>query len=440
MQPDLTLAAARQEPATTAAAPRGGPTDPSHDERLRRGILHTDVSRATAAALTLTFLLSIYAIPLSQIVRDKLKGQESPLLELFRHAPTQERLHEFEHELEENSDAKDAVQPHLQLWLSHYGRAGNKRAVIGADGWLYYKPGITFLSGPRFLDSQVIQEKERAARDDGTPLRADPRPAIFDFQQALATRGIRLVLFPVPDKAMLTPDKLHGRASSIGPVARNPDFAQFAREVESHGVLLFDPTPRELKVNEPERFLIQDTHWTPAYLQEVSGLLAQFVSRAVPLSAPAPALHRVAQTAERVGDLVDMLKLPEDQHAFLPQSVPLQQAQDAQGEPWAPDANAEVLLLGDSFTNVFTEDFMGWGSAAGLGPQLALELGRGVDVIAQNDSGAFATREALANELSGGQDRLAGKKVVVWEFASRELAVGNWKSIDWKAALAGVRP
>jgi alginate O-acetyltransferase complex protein AlgJ len=93
-----------------------------------------------------------------------------------------------------------------------------------------------------------------------------------------------------------------------------------------------------------------------------------------------------------------------------------------------------VLLLGDSFTNVFSLEPMGWGEGAGLGPQLARALGRDVDVLAQNDSGAFATRQLLWNALAGGEDRLAGKQVVVWEFASRELAVGNWKPLDWARA------
>jgi alginate O-acetyltransferase complex protein AlgJ len=33
----------------------------------------------------------------------------------------------------------------------------------------------------------------------------------------------------------------------------------------------------------------------------------------------------------------------------------------------------------------------------------------------------------LSKELARGRDRLAGKKVVVWEFAARELAGGDWK-------------
>ena len=54
-------------------------------------------------------------------------------------------------------------------------------------------------------------------------------------------------------------------------------------------------------------------------------------------------------------------------------------------------------------------------------------------MIAQNDAGAHATRQLLYNTLAGGEDRLAGKTVVVWELASRELAVGDFKPVDWAA-------
>jgi len=126
-----------------------------------------------------------------------------------------------------------------------------------------------------------------------------------------------------------------------------------------------------------------------------------------------------------------MLKLPDEQTFFVPQSAVVHRVENAAGELWEPDPESDVLLLGDSFTNVFSLEAMGWGTAAGLAPHLAFALGRPVDVIAQNDSGAFATRQALARELGGGQDRLRGKRVVIWELASRELAVGDWKAVEW---------
>ncbi len=65
-----------------------------------------------------------------------------------------------------------------------------------------------------------------------------------------------------------------------------------------------------------------------------------------------------------------------------------------------------------------------------MAEQLSFALNRPVDTILRNDDGAYATREMLSRELAQGEDRLAGKKVVVWQFAARELAVGDWKLLD----------
>ncbi len=90
-----------------------------------------------------------------------------------------------------------------------------------------------------------------------------------------------------------------------------------------------------------------------------------------------------------------------------------------------------MLLLGDSFANIFSLEALGWGESAGLAEHLSAALGgRPLDCILRNSDGAFATREMLANELARGRDRLAGKKLVIWEFAARELAFGNWKLLD----------
>ena len=65
---------------------------------------------------------------------------------------------------------------------------------------------------------------------------------------------------------------------------------------------------------------------------------------------------------------------------------------------------------------------MGWGASAGFVEQLSYTLGRPLDAILRNDAGAFATRELLGQELARGRDRLDAKKLVIWEFAVRELA------------------
>jgi len=97
------------------------------------------------------------------------------------------------------------------------------------------------------------------------------------------------------------------------------------------------------------------------------------------------------------------------------------------------------LLLGDSFTNIYavrsafaqSEDGvpLDWGESAGLAEQLSHHLGRPVDRIARNAGGSHSTRRDLARDLARGGDRLDGVRVVVWQFAVRELSHGDWPVI-----------
>ncbi len=130
-----------------------------------------------------------------------------------------------------------------------------------------------------------------------------------------------------------------------------------------------------------------------------------------------------------------MLKLPATQKVYPPEKVTIHQV--IMGNAlWRPSTNAEVLLLGDSFSNVFSVEAMGWGESAGFAEHLSLALHRPIDCILRNSDAAFATREILSTELARGHDRLAGKKLVIWEFAARELSFGNWKSLDLKLGQA----
>jgi alginate O-acetyltransferase complex protein AlgJ len=229
--------------------------------------------------------------------------------------------------------------------------------------------------------------------------------------------------------------ELHGRARDAATApAHNPDLPRFVADVAAAGVLVFDPSPVTLGRGERARFMRQDTHWTPAWMEEVAGALAQFLkARGLVGEAPPRGWRSVEKTVSRVGDVTDMLGLPDGQTLFTPETHVIHEVQAPDGTPFEPSEKGTVLLLGDSFTNVFSLEPMGWGTSAGLGPQLARALDRDVDVLARNDAGAHATRRMLFDALAGGEDRLAGKTVVVWELASRELAVGDFKRIDWSS-------
>jgi alginate O-acetyltransferase complex protein AlgJ len=124
-----------------------------------------------------------------------------------------------------------------------------------------------------------------------------------------------------------------------------------------------------------------------------------------------------------------MLRLPADQTLFAADQVTTHMVLDAAGRPWRRDPDAEVLLLGDSFTNVYSDPALGWGRGAGLAEQLSFVLGRPIDKLALNAGGAHATREALARALGTGRARLEGKRLVIYQFATRELSGGDWRPV-----------
>jgi alginate O-acetyltransferase complex protein AlgJ len=68
-----------------------------------------------------------------------------------------------------------------------------------------------------------------------------------------------------------------------------------------------------------------------------------------------------------------------------------------------------------------------YAEGAGLPDQLALEFGFPIDVVAVRGSGATPARRNLARR----KDNLAGKKLVIWCFTSREFTEGEgWDKVQ----------
>jgi alginate O-acetyltransferase complex protein AlgJ len=166
-------------------------------------------------------------------------------------------------------------------------------------------------------------------------------------------------------------------------------------------------------------------------MQRVAEALAAFIQAQVALPfVTEPGYRAEPREARQIGDTAAMLDLPAGQALYPPERVALRFVLGPDGDPWRPSRDADVLVLGDSFTNMYSLATMGWGEAAGLVEQLSHVLRRPVDRIVQNDQGASATRELLRRELGDEGDRLAGNRVVVWQFAARELSFGDWRVIE----------
>ena len=412
----------------------------TREEQAAAELGHTEFARGTRVALVGCFLAVIAAVPLLQFTLGSRSGaglgdfgrelagllpepQDREAARGLRGAvgllPTAEAIKSVEDDWERSSVVGESVLPVVQSFLLTLGQ-GNEKAYVGRDGWLFYRPDVDHVTGRGFLEPEVLKRRAVA----GQP---DPVLAIVDFHRQLSLRGIRLLVVPAPVKPSLHPEECGGGAAA-GPL-QNPSFALFMERLRSAGVAAYDPSLDLMaaKASAGAAYLKTDTHWTPGAMEAVAAQVAA-QARSVAELPPADAgrYKAVEQNLAGTGDIALMLKSPDRAVRYPEEGVTLRAVTEGQ-QYWRPSPDAAVLLLGDSFSNIYSLQPMGWGESAGFAEHLSLQLGLPLDAICRNDAGAHATREMLAREMQRGHDRLAGKKLVIWEFAARELSSGNWK-------------
>ena len=420
-------------------------------ERDHLELASTDVSAATAKFLAWGFVAALFAIPIAQASVEIARRQWPQALELFqpfvngvgqlasgdagglwsswRAGIQPERLHGYEDAVESESIFASYFQPRAQEVLTGWFGAGTDKVVLGRDGWIFYLPGVDYVVGPSVAERATFERAaQRLVNQGAAGTHTDPRPAILDFARQCRDAGIHLVVLPVPDKAMMQPAQLYARAAAgeAIPVPNNAGYRRFVEALRAEGVDWFDPAPAAVRAGEI-RYLEQDTHWTPVYMDAVARDVADHVRRTgvLPEKEPLP-LRLVSQEISRVGDLVDMLSLTKEQALYRPQTVTIEQViDDRTGQPLARDATADVLLLGDSFTNIYSAQAMGWGTGAGFAQHLAYHLRRPIDVIAFNGGASTQSRAELARSQNA--ERLGHKKVIVYQFAIRALLTETWE-------------
>lgn len=338
-------------------------------------------------------------------------------------------MRRYERDVEDGSWLTRLCLPKVGRMLAVGLRGGTEQVVVGRSGWLYYRPDLEYVTGPGFLDPRALERRRRGGAEWDAPVAPDPRPAILAFDRALRARGIRLLLMPVPVKPVVCP---HGLApSAAGVMSQNASHAAFVHELRRSGVAVFDCAgllrERRGATGSPA-YLARDTHWRPEAVDWAAERLAGSI-RSMGALPPRPAAgyRRTPSRVEGEGDTAAMLRPPGGAPTEVDlESVEIRRVVRPDDRLWAPDPESDVLVLGDSFVNIYSLSSLGWGSGAGLAEQLSYHLQRPVDRIARNDRGADATRRELAARLESGDNPLRGKRVVVWAFSTRELSAGNW--------------
>ena len=442
------------------------PIPATHREQIaQREIGHTDIAPWLSRTLTAVFLATIVVVPAIQTVHDLgqsrrgeraaalpqsvdalrlpavglgaiMSAEGSPLARLFAaNREVLRAIHSIEDTLEERSRVGAFIRPRVQGVLTDPLGAGNEQVYCGRSGWLFFRPAVDHLMGPGFLDERELARVSDTGNELGGPRQPDPMPAILQFRDQLAQRAIELLLVPVPVKAAVYPELLSSRYAADGRSLSNPSFADFIAELAARQVHIFDPTPLLVEAKESgggPLYLNTDTHWTPQAVDLVADRLATTVRGLADFEqADSVGYMTEEATIRHTGDLAEMLELPT---LFPQQEVRTNVVHNDNGTAWRRQRSAEVLLLGDSFTNIYSQEGLGWGAGAGLAERLSHHLQRPVDALVRNDDGALATRLLLSREVAQEPDRLAGVRLVVWEFAARELSVGDWRLVAMDTA------
>lgn len=360
-------------------------------------------------------------------------GRVRTLADLAAWVPSARRLRQFEDNLADTSLATRTLAPWVDWVIKGILHGGDEQAYFGRDGWLFYRPSVDSVTGPGFLTAKWQNDRLRTADKSSPPPQPDPLKALIQFHRQLAARGIALVVVPTPGKETVHPEKLTSRWNVRQKIIQNPSFDRFTVLLANAGIPVFDPSPilGQLRETGDNVYLKTDTHWSAAAMEHVARQLAAWLRKlgCVPASAPMNWQPQSA-TVSNAGDITVMLNLPKDQAFFPPETVQITRVLTPEGNPWQPDERAPILLMGDSFCNIYSQAEMGWGDSAGFAEHLSAALGQPLDRLVINAGGAYSARQELVREIASGRDRLAGKRVVIYQFAARELAFGDWKLFD----------
>jgi hypothetical protein len=364
------------------------------------------VTASRHIGLTTAFLILIGIVAPSQIVWELRDGESPQIVELFRQAPTQANLRQFESRLESNCRLAQVVRPWVQYARFVLLEDAGDKALIGRAGWFFYRPAVQYLIEPYSPPEDLFA-------------------ATVSFRDDLAKRGIKLLVMPAPNKASIYPEMLTARASD--PVnSKTQDVLARLREAGVDIVDLFEVYGKARRAaGRPDYYLAQDSHWSPEGMRLAADVVARKLLDSGWVEKGAVKYEARPVTVERYGDVLRMIRVPQVEELYEPQRMDCAQVIDAAtGQPYKDDPNSPVLVLGDSFLRIFERDEPGSG---GFIAHLAHDLGFGVTSVVNDGGASTLVRQQLASQPA----LLAGKKVVIWEFVERDIRFGTegWQVI-----------
>ena len=367
--------------------------------------------------LSAFFLAVIFGAPLTDLVIQASSQRRQPAIaELFSQLPKEDHLRAVENSVENSSWFPRVLRPWWQGLRFTLLRDLGEKVLVGRDGWLFYTLDVRYLVEP-------FPDVTGHARD------TDPFSAILKFRDQLSSRGIRLLVVPMPGKPSIYPDRLTQRAVSGGRPFSSPtiQFISRLREagVEVSNVFETFKEHREgssLSESEPY-YLVRDTHWSGRAVIIAAEQVAEQVRRLGWVDPGSTEYDLKPVIAKRRSDIAQMVKVSGIEERFPPEDVLCYQVLQ-NGKPYRDDPHSPVLVLGDSFLRIYQTDQP---TSAGFVAHLAKQLHRPLASIVNDGGASTLVRQQLARQAG----LLKGKRLVIWEFVERDIRFGieGWKDV-----------
>ena len=418
-------------------------------------------TRKSELILLICFLAVIAGVPVTQTCIELARHERVQATDVFRYEPTAKNLREFEHTLEEKSWFQQHLRPVLQRFLFVTVRDTGAKGVLGRDQWLFYRPDLRYLVEPDRVEASTSESKWVQPPEQSTH-RESVEQAILRFRDQLKERGIMLVVMPVPGKPSIYPDQVTRRAVGNERQFRSPTL-ELIEELQRQGVATVDlfAAFQEMRGSGGPLYLARDTHWTPKGAQIAAQKVAAKLSELHIPPLTRKEFRTQSVTVTRWVDIHDMMQIPGLRSAFAAETAECAQVLDPALGPLVPGASdrpgtycypgqqAAVLVLGDSFCRIYqypepqslgkmptaattarpaeTGGKRLLPGSAGFISHLALALGSPVDAIVSDGGAATDVRR----KLSTNPEILEGKRVIIWEFVERDIALGSqgWQDV-----------
>lgn len=320
-------------------------------------------------------------------------------------------LRAYESRLEKENAFVKKTRPVYQSFAWNVLRDPGEKALRADSGFLFYRQDVEFLVRPHPWKTDSLD---------------NPVEAVLAFRAELEKRGVELLVVVVPGKPSIYPEFLNPTMYGALGDGISPGIA-FLDSLNAHGVQTVNlyPVFRKEKIRDGENdflYLNTDTHWTPRGAEIAAKAVAAKV-KTFPFYAKLPkeSLTDSVVFVERKGDIATMADLEDE---FPIQTVEASVVKNAKGPLRSDFRNAQILILGDSFSRIYETDAP---MSAGWISRLAKSLQVPVSAIVSDGGASTLVREKLARRSGV----LKNKKLLIWEFVERDLRFGaeGWKKV-----------